>query len=403
MPGTVSCAAAIVGAAEADAIGFLQEPVTSLELHIQAIRNLSRQTGLPISRIEGVFSAGWSTELCEHLGLRPKYIDTTSVGGCSFEMHVHHALAAIHAGIIDTALISHGENGHSARQLAGGSGGNYARGAGNASPRHEMSVAYGIAGAPAGYAHAMTRYLHRYGATTEDFAHIAKVSRDWATLNPRAAMYSKEKHPFGGPITVQQVEESRMIAWPLTILHCCMVTDHGGAVLVASPKVAASLKTPPVWIAGAGESMGHFNLLEMEDFTATSARHSADAAYSMAGLGPADMEMAQVYDSFTITAGITVEMLGLAPRGEGFNLWKNGDAAPGGRLPINTNGGGLSFNHSGMYGMPLLIEAYRQLSHTAEDGVHGDPGKQTSARTCVVNGTGGSLSTTGTLVLVADE
>jgi len=144
-------------------------------------------------------------------------------------------------------------------------------------------------------------------------------------------------------------------------------------------------------------------MLEMDDFTATSARRSAEAAYTMAGMGPADMEMALIYDSFTITAAITAEMLGLAPRGAGHTLWKEGHAAPGGRFPINTNGGGLSFNHSGMYGMPLLIEGYRQLSGTAEDGINGDPGKQTSARTCIVNGTGGTLSTTGTLVLVADD
>jgi acetyl-CoA acetyltransferase len=402
MPGTLSKSAAIVGAAEANQIGFLKEPVTALQLHIEAIKNLSDSTGLPISRIEGVFSTGWSSELCEHLGIRPKYIDTTAVGGCSFEMHVHHAMAAIHAGIIDTALISHGENGHSARAIGGRGPANYGRGGVN-SPGQEMTMAYGLGSAPSNYAHAMVRHMHRFGTTPEDYAHIAKVTRDWATLNPRAAMYSKDVHPFGGPITVEQVGESRLIAWPLTILHCCMVADHGGAVLVASPKVAASLNTKPVWIAGAGESMGHSNMLEMDDFTATSASVSADAAYTMAGMGPADMEMALIYDSFTITAAITAEMLGLAPRGEGHMLWKDGRAAPGGSFPINTNGGGLSFNHSGMYGMPLLIEAYRQLSGTAEDGINGDKGKQTSARTCVVNGTGGSLSTTGTLVLVADD
>lgn len=395
--------AAIVGAAEANEIGFLETPVTALQLHIEAIKNVSDQTGIPISSIEGMFSTGWSSELCEHLGITPKYIDTTAVGGCSFEMHVHHAMAAIHAGIIDIALVSHGENGHSARQIGGGGTGNYGRGGGASSPAHEMTMAYGLGSAPSNYAHAMVRHMHRYGTTREDYAHIAKVTRDWATLNPRAAMYSKEKHPFGGPITVEQVEESRLITWPLTILHCCMVVDHGGAVIVASPRVAASLQTKPVWIAGGGESMSHSNMLEMEDFTRTSAAQSAATAYSMAGLGPQDMELALIYDSFTITAAITAEMLGLAKPGEGHLLWKNGDAAPGGRLPINTNGGGLSFNHSGMYGMPLLIEAYRQLSGTAEDGVHGDKGKQTSARTCVVNGTGGQLSTTGTLVLVADD
>ena len=398
----LSKAAAIVGAAEANEIGFLKEPITSLQLHIEAINNVCQQTGISIRDVEGVFSTGWSTELCEHLGITPKYIDTTAVGGCSFEMHVHHAMAAIHAGIIDIALVSHGENGHSQNKL-GRSGVNYGRGAGDQSPSHEMTMAYGLGSAPSNYAHALVRHMHEYGNTREDYAHIAKVSRDWATLNPRAAMYSKEKHPFGGPITVDQVEESRLITWPLTILHCCMVTDHGGAVIVASPKAAAKLDTKPVWVAGAGESMSHGNMVAMADFTKTSAGRSAEAAYSMAGLGPDDMEMAQIYDSFTITAAMTAEMLGLAAPGEGHTLWKSGRAAPGGDFPINTNGGGLSFNHSGMYGMPLLIEAYRQLSGTAEDGVNGDPGKQQSARTCVVNGTGGSLSTTGTLVLVADD
>jgi acetyl-CoA acetyltransferase len=248
----------------------------------------------------------------------------------------------------------------------------------------------------------MTRHNYRYGTTPEDFAHIAVVTRKWAMLNPRAVMFSRETNPAGGPITVEDVANSRLIAWPLTLLHICLVTDHGGAVLITTPEIARSVKTKPVWIAGAGESMGHQSMLEMEDFTATSAFRSAANAYRMAGMGPEDMEMAMIYDSFTVTAGITAEMLGLAPRGEGFRLWKDGHAAPGGKFPINTNGGGLSFNHSGMYGMQLLVEAYRQLSGTAEDGVNGLPGKQTKARSCVVNGTGGSLSTTGTLVLVAD-
>ena len=218
----------------------------------------------------------------------------------------------------------------------------------------------------------------------------------------RAVMHSKETHEFGGPITVEDVQNSRMISWPLTLLHCCLVTDHGGAVIVARPEIARSLRTRPVWVAGAGENMSHQTMLEMGDFTETSASRSAQAAYEMAGMGPEDMEMAMIYDSFTVTAAITAEMLGLAPRGEGYRLWKDGDAAPGGRLPINTNGGGLSFNHSGMYGMQLLVEAYRQLSGTAEDGINGIEGKQTSATTCIVNGTGGSLSTTGTLILEAD-
>ncbi len=402
MPGPASRAAAIIGAAEANEIGYPETPKTAIQLHIEAIKNVSDQTGIPISMIDGIFSAGWSSQIAEHLGLHPNYIDTTSVGGCSFEMHVHHALAAIHAGIVNVALVSHGENGYSARATKGRGTGR-PQGGDPWSPDAMFTAPYGVAGAPSNYSHAMTRHNHVYGTTPEDFAHIAVVTRQWATLNPRAIMYSKDTHPAGGPITVEDVANSRMISWPLTLLHVCLVTDHGGAVLVVSPEIAKAAKTKPVWIAGAGENMSHSSMLEMGDFTATSAAASAANAYKMAGMGPEDMEMAMIYDSFTVTAGITAEMLGLAPRGEGFTLWKDGRAAPGGKFPINTNGGGLSFNHSGMYGMQLLVEAYRQLSGTAEDGgFSGVKGKQTSARSCVVNGTGGSLSTTGTLVLVAD-
>ena len=422
MPGEASRAAAIVGAAEANEIGYPAEPKSSLQLHMEAIKNVCDMTGIPIRDIDGIFSAGWSPQIAEYLTLHPKYIDTTAVGGCSFEMHVHHALCAIHAGVIDVALVSHGEMGWNARNTRGrGAGPRFGAGADPWDPANQHTLAYGMGGAPTNYSHAMNRHMHRYGTTQEDFAEIAVVTREWAQLNPRAVMYrkagegdvpalpdgdpggGKKGHPFGGPITVDTVMNSRVISWPLKLLDVCLVTDHGGAVLITGPERAASAKTKPVWIAGAGENISHWNMLEMGDFTATSAARSAAAAYTMAGMGPEDMELAMIYDSFTVTAGITAEMLGLAPAGGGPALWKDRHAAPGGRLPINTNGGGLSFNHSGMYGMQLLVEAYRQLSGTAEDGgFSGDPGKQTSARSCVVNGTGGSLSTTGTLVLVSD-
>ena len=186
------------------------------------------------------------------------------------------------------------------------------------------------------------------------------------------------------------------------MLDCCLVTDHGGAVIVASAEVAKSLRHPPVWVAGAAEAMSHGSMTQMADFTRTSASESAARAYKMAGMGPQDMEMAMIYDSFTYTAGVTAEMLGLTRRGEGPSLWADGNAGPGGKLPVNTNGGGLSFSHSGMYGMMLLVEAQRQLAGTAEDDGGGLPGRQTSAKSAVVNGTGGSLSTTGTIVLTAD-
>ena len=163
MSNPLSRAAAIVGAAEADEIGFLAEPKSSLQLHVEAIKNVSEQTGIPLSRVDGVFSTGWSSELCEHLGLQPKYIDTTACGGCSFEMHVHHALAAIHSGIIDVALVSHGENGFSSRKIGAKGRPSYGPGSGDASPALEMTAHYGIATAPSAYAHAMVRHMHQYG------------------------------------------------------------------------------------------------------------------------------------------------------------------------------------------------------------------------------------------------
>ena len=403
MPNNPSMAAAIVGAAESNKIGYIEEGTTATLLHIEAIINVCKQVGIHPSEIEGVFSTGFSPQLAEHLGIHPKYMDTTAVGGCSFLMHVHHALAAINAGIIDIAVVSHGEAGFSARKNKN-NGTNRAASGDKWQVGEMFETPYGIAGAPSSYSHAMTRHMYQWGSTKEDFAQIAVTTRDWATLNPRAVMHSKETHPAGGKITVQDVLESRLISWPLNLLDVCLVTDHGGAVIVASAEKARSFKTNPVWIAGAGENTSHQSMMEMGDFTATSAAASGKAAYTMAGMGPGEMEMAMIYDSFTITAAITAEMLGLTPRGAGPSAWAGGKAGPGGSgIPINTNGGGLSFSHSGMYGMMLLVEAYRQLSGTAEDGIHGIAGKQTSAKTAIVNGTGGSLSNTGTLVLVSDD
>src|SRR5439155_20513685 len=205
MPGQLSKAAAIVGAAEAEEIGYPSNQKTSLQQHIEAIKAVSDQTGIPISRINGIFSAGWSSELAEHLGLHPDYIDTTAVGGCSFEMHVHHALAAIYAGIIDVALISHGEAGYSTRNTGGRGRGTGGGGGDPWAPGTQFTSPYGLVGAPASYSHAMTRHNYRYGSTPEDFAHIAVVTRQWAMLNPRAVMHSKETHAQGGPITVEDV------------------------------------------------------------------------------------------------------------------------------------------------------------------------------------------------------
>ncbi len=406
MPNNPSRAAALVGAGEADKIGYVPEK-TSLMLHAEAIRNAAADAGIQIKDIEAVFAAGGvggmtAPSLAEYLGIKPKYFDSTVVGGSAFVMYVEHALAAINAGIFNIAVISHGESGYSGGRRGGRGTGGGRGGEDPWSPAAQFESPFGLAGAPSQYSHAMNRYMHQFGATSEDFAQIAVVTREWATLNPKAVMHSKETNPNGGPITIEDVLNSRIISWPLHLLDCCLVTDHGGAVIVASAEVARSLRNSPVWVAGAGEAMSHSSMTQMPDFTATSARESAARAYKMAGLGPQDMEMAMIYDSFTYTAGVTAEMLGLTKRGEGYTLWAGNNASPGGKFPVNTNGGGLSFSHSGMYGMMLLVEAQRQLARTAEAPGVGLPGRQTNANVAVVNGTGGSLSTTGTLVLTAD-
>jgi acetyl-CoA acetyltransferase len=401
LPSNPSKAAAIVAAAEADEIGYLANPKTDMMLGIEAIHNVCREAGITTKDIEGIANPGGANAYAEYLGIVPKWVDTTAVGGCSFQIHVAHMLAAVNAGMLDIGVVVNGQAGYSRRSFprgAAGGGGGDALG-----PDAQFMTPYGVMGAPSQYSHALTRHMHQWGSTKEDFAEIAVSTRKWAMLNPRAVMHSKETNPNGGPITVDDVLNSRIISWPLNILDCCLVTDHGGAVIVASAAAAKSFRTPPVWIAGAGEAIGHQTMLEMKDYTATSAAASGGRAYKMAGMGPEDMEMAMIYDSFTVTVGITAEMLGLTKRGEGPSLFAGGAAGPGGSgIPINTNGGGLSFNHSGMYGMQLLVEAYRQLSRTAEDGINGLPGKQVDAETCIVNGTGGSLSATGTLVLTVD-
>ncbi len=404
MPSNPSMSAAIVGAAESDKIGYIEEGTTSQLLAIQAISNACNQVGIKPSEIEGLYATNTTAGIAEYLGIKPKVIDTTAVGGCSFVMHVHHAMMAINAGIIDIAVVAHGEAGWSGARKNQGKG-TYRAGPGDPWQVDPMWVnPYGTSGAPSQYSHAFTRHMHRYGSTQEQFAQIAVTTRDWATLNPRAVMFSKETNPAGGKIGISDVMNSRLISWPLKLLDVCLVTDHGGAVVIASAERARSFRTKPVWIAGAGETLSHQTMIEMDDFTATSARRSANVAYKMAGMGPREMELAMLYDSFTITAGITAELVGLTKLGEGPSLWEGGKAGPGGSgIPVNTNGGGLSFSHSGMYGMMLLIEGYRQLSGTAEDGIHGLAGKQTNAKTAIVNGTGGTLSVTANLVLVADD
>jgi len=380
---------AIVGADETDEIGIVPE-MTPIMMHAQAARNALRDAGIEKSEVDAVLTCGVggmaSVQVCEYLGIVPRYTDSTMTGGSSFVIQVEHAAAAIASGLCSVALITHGETGHSGRMRRGGGRGGFM--VDMSLPAAQFEMPFGVAGPPSTYAMAAMRHMHQYGTTSEHLAEIAVATRKWAQLNPRAMMRD--------PLTIEDVLSSRWIAYPFHIYDCCLVTDAGGAVVVVGAERAREFKKKPVWVLGSGEASTHQSLLGMDDMTRTPARYSGQAAFAMAGVERKDIDVVEVYDSFTYTALTTIEELGFCEKGEGGPFLSDQRTAPGGDFPMNTNGGGLSYTHPGMYGMFLLIEAVRQLR--GECG----PRQVAGAKLACVNATGGMLSATGTLILGAD-
>ena len=377
----LSKSVAIVGVAESDEIGRVENK-SSLQHHAEAAYNALEDAGLSINDVDGLLSAGFSTlTIAEYLGINPGYTDSTAVGGSSFIIHIAHAMAAINAGYCEVALVTHGEAGRSARSRAGG----------NASePGPQFEIPYGYIGAPINYAMACTRYMHEYGEdkTRQAMAEIAVATRKWALMNPKA--YMKD------PMTFDDYHTSRWISWPFHLFDCCLVTDAGGAYVVTSAERARDLKKKPVWVLGAAEGHDHGILSQMPDFTRTYARETGPNALKRAGLTHDDVDLAMIYDSFTYTVLVTLESLGFCGPGEGADFVKDQRTAPGGDFALNTSGGGLSYTHSGMYGMFLVLEAVRQLRGECGERQLKDP------KIALMNGTGGSLSSTGTVLLSAD-
>jgi acetyl-CoA acetyltransferase len=319
--------------------------------------------------------------LGEYLGIKPKYTDGTNIGGSSFESHVAHALTGIQVGLFDVALITYGST-----QRTGGRAATRPQPVAPLTEQYERS--FGLPMTVGAYALAAMRHMHVYGTTSEQLAEIAVATRKWASMNEKAFMRQ--------PIEIEDVLQSRMIAEPLHLLDCCLVTDGGGAVIVASAKAAARAKKRPIWILGHGETHTHHSISSMPDLTVTGARESGRRAFEMAGVTHDEIDVAEIYDSFTITVLLTLEALGFCKPGEGGAFVSGQRTAPGGAFPMNTNGGGLSFCHPGMYGIFLLIEATRQL--------RGECGERqvNDAKLALVNGTGGVLSSTSTLILGRD-
>lgn len=379
-----SSKAAIVGVAESD-LGRTPDK-TVLQLQAQAAKAALDDAGLSLHDVDALFCAGnwaWSPNLllAEYLGLRPKYTDGTNIGGTSFEAHVGHAVAGIQAGLFDVALITYGSTQRSDRS----------RGRVNAVFKfsEQFEGPFGLPNPVGSYALAAMRHMFEYGTTSEQLAEVAVATRKWAILNEKAAKRE--------PLTIADVLHSRWIAEPLHLLDCCLVTDGGGAVVVASAERARQLRKAPVWVLGHGESHTHGSIVNMPDLaTHQAAVEAGRAAFAMAGLTPADIDVVEIYDSFTITVILTLEALGFCARGEGGAFVSGQRTAPGGPFPMNTNGGGLSYCHPGMYGIFLLIEATRQLR--GECGLRQVEG----ARTAIAHGTGGVLSACSTVILGKD-
>jgi acetyl-CoA acetyltransferase len=378
---------AISGVAESD-LGDTGREVP--ELQAQAVQAALAESGLTLADVDGYATnaVGFlpASTMCEYLRIRPTWLDTTSAGGSSFEMMVGHARAAIATGAAEVVVVAYASNQRSARS----------RRLGGNPDAPEPAAAYESPYAalrPMGmYALAATRHQHEFGTTAEQLAEVAVAARAWALRNPAAFRHD------AGPLAVDDVLASPVVSSPLHTLDCCLVTDGGGAVVLTSLERARDLAVAPVRVLGCGEHGTHATgMAEMPDLTATGAAVSAARAFAEAGLGPADMDLAMLYDSFTITVLLTLEALGFCGRGEAGAFVADGRCRPGGSFPMNTNGGGLSYCHPGQYGIFLLIEAARQVR-----GGLGDR-QVAGCETAVCHGTGGILSTHATVVVGSDR
>lgn len=382
MSGLQKGSVAVVGAAESD-LGQVAPNTSPIDMMAQATMRALDDCGLKVSDIDGVLSAmsqsRYSTmALCEYLRIKPKYFDGTMIGGASFMSHLAHAQAAIQQGVCEVALIAYGSTQRTVSRAS-------------ASPReyNPYETPYRPFLPSSAYALAASRHMHQFGTTREHLAEVAVAARKWALLNPAA--WEKE------PLTIEQVLNSRMVSYPLTVRDCCLVTDGGGAIILTSAARAKTLKKKPVYVLGVGEALGHTTISNMPDLTTTAAVESGAQAFRMAGLKPSDVDMLSLYDAFTITPILFLEDLGFCPKGEGGRFVAGGAIAPGGKLPVNTSGGGLSYCHPGMYGLLVMIEAIRQ--------VRGECGRR-QVKDCEValaHGNGGVLSAQCTVIFGSDS
>lgn len=348
-----------------------------------AARDALREAGLTFADVDGLFytnnldTFGGGTSFAQYLGIQPRVIDNSRSGGNVFETWLERAAWLLDAGLIDCALIAYGSNQASATGKLS-----------TASLPWPYEARYQPIHPVSSYALATARHMHEFGTTKDQLGEVAVAARQWAMLNPEA--FKRD------PMTLDDYRASRLISDPLSVLDCCLVTDGAAAIVMTRADRAANLKATPVKVLAAASGTTHHSISAMPDLTRTALVECGARAYAAAGIGPHDIDVVELYDAFTINTILFLEDLGFCPKGEGGRFVEGGAIAPGGRLPVNTNGGGLSCTHPGMYGLFTIIEAARQLR-----GACGDRQVE-GARTAIAQGNGGVLSAQGLVILATD-
>lgn len=375
-------AAAVVGVGQAgmgEAHGY-----TEMEILAQAAHRAVADAGLSMSDIDGLCTCSasatmWAMPVAEYLGLRPSFIDSTMLGGSSFVAHLMPAIQALASGQCNAVLVCYGSTQRTGpvnraavgkmRQLL---------------DPQPYETPYEPMQPISAYALATARHMHEYGTTREQLAEVAVAARAWARLNPEA--YSRD------PLSIRDALDARMVCDPLTVRDCCLLTDGAGAFVLVRADRARDLPHPPAYVLGNATAVWHRQISSMENLTVTAAAESGPRAMRMAGVSQSDIDLLCLYDAFSINTILFLEDLGFCPKGEGGRFVSGGTIAPGGALPVNTNGGGLSFGHPGMYGVFLVIEAVRQIRGEAGE-------RQQRVDLALVHGNGATLSSQSTAIL----
>ena len=356
---------------------------SSIELAAEAARLAISDAGLRPADIDGMFICLPSDYLsgltiAEYFNIHPKMTNNSRTGGSAFLTHAEWAMLALDAGLIDYALICYGSNQRTgAGKLV------------SAQAPSPFEYPYRPNNPVASYALAASRHMHQYGTTSEQLAAVAVTARQWANLNPEAFRH--------GPLSIDDVLATRMVADPLRVADCCLVTDGAAAVVMTRADRAKDLKKTPIALLGTAAATWHTEIAQLADLSVSAAKESGARAFAQAGVTPADIDVVNLYDAFTINTILFLEDLGFCPKGEGGRFVESGAIGPGGTLPVNTNGGGLSFCHPGMYGLFTLVESIRQL--------RGEGGERQIAapRLALAHGNGGTLSSQATCILGLPE